>query len=128
MAITYIIDPLAIATQGLQNSNDDVVYPITVATQGFIFTVDETIVPPDVEDITGGGGSSGDFIYPQDYQEPKKPKKKKRIRVSCTVDGRTYTKEVIVADVKLSVKNVEVGDDISNFKVILSNTRVEDKR
>lgn len=106
---SYIVDPLAIATDGIVNSLNSV-QSITIATNGFIvYLSEEPVVPP-----MGMGGIGG---------PSKKFKKKKRITAIVQFEGVDYTETVETEDITIQLSDVKVSvlmeDNRPKIKIIL---------
>ena len=101
MALTYIIDPLAIATEGfVTTSSNNIKNALTIATQGFIVLLEEEIIEVP---ITQGGHAAAIIHDPY-----KNIKKKKRITATVTIDNINYSQSIEVDDITVELSNVEV--------------------
>ena len=88
--VTQVLSPLDIATQGLLSDNI-----LTIATQGWIAFVTEEI-------IEGGG-------KPPRPGDRRVIKKKKRITVTCFIDGKKYVETVETKDLTIKLKDVIIN-------------------
>ena len=113
MAITYIIDPLAIATQGLITDALIPGAPITVATLGWI-VIEEEIVPvePPIQ-IPSGGARSGPGPGIRDGRKISDLDEwlKKKITVKVMYKGKLYEDSVLLDDLTVTAKDVSVEID-----------------
>lgn len=115
MATSYTLaDPLSVATNGFQNIYGTV-DTLGIATLGWVIIEEEIIEPPEPptpEEPQGDGGGTdpyGNEIWnPWAHLDDKDKKKKKKITVKAMVDGTIYEESVIVNDLTLDVKNVNV--------------------
>jgi hypothetical protein len=97
--MTYVIDPLAIATEGILASQQDSAPALRIVVLGWLVTVVESIITPPA--VGGGfGGPRG---------VGGRPKKKKRFTATVTINGIEYTETVEVEDLSLTVKDVSVN-------------------
>jgi hypothetical protein len=96
------IDPYHIATLGVTGD------PITIATDGFIVYLEEEI-------IIGGGGVEYEPWNPwkQNIGHKKKEEEKKLKKITATVivNGIQYKESIIVDDLTISVKDINVQID-----------------
>lgn len=103
----YIIDPLAIATQGfLVENNIAEVNTLAILTQGYIVLLEEEII--EVPVIQGGHGVS----IPHNPYAPVEYKKKKKITAIVTIAGTTYRESIELDDLQITVKDINV--EVSN--------------
>ncbi|MEK9767318.1 MAG: hypothetical protein VW683_00240 [Betaproteobacteria bacterium] len=112
MVTNYIIDPLSIATQGFQLSSGPTISTISVATLGWIVVEEEIVPPPGPPDIGLGGGGGG-FASRGFLGEGFK----KKITVKVLYEGKVYKDSVIVDDLTVSAKDVNVHVEKNNYKV-----------
>ena len=102
MSISYITDPLAIATEGFLVSNAlNVVNTLAVSVQGFLVTLVEEIVEVPIK-----GGSTA--VGPYDHWETLPKKKKKRITATLFIDGVEYKETIELDDIEVTVNDIKV--------------------
>ena len=97
--MTTVIDPLAIATEGILASQQDSRPALRIAVLGWLVTVVESIITPPPSAGGGFGGPRGTI---------GRPKKKKRFTATVIIDGIEYTDTVEVEDLTLTVKDVSI--------------------
>jgi len=97
--MSYIVDPLSIATEGfILISNPSSCASISIATMGFIVELTESLV------IRSGKldpHSLGGY--------PKKPKIRKRITATVYIDNVKYTESIEVDDINIKLSDVRVN-------------------
>ena len=107
MTITYIIDPLSIATQGLITHARIPGEPITVATLGWIVYEEEIVPGPGF----GGGSGPGPGIRDGRKLSDLDDWLKKKITVHVMYKGEKYTDTVLLDDLTVTAKDVSVQND-----------------
>ena len=97
--MTWKIDPLHIATQGLLSKDT-----LTIASQGFLVKVEVEEKPGPVPPKLIG---SGDFIFfpTGSYQ---KEDKHKEITVTVIIKGRKYVKKAYTNNLKIQARDIKV--------------------